>query len=274
MSWEGVVGPGSPRWQGIDLRGAPAADPVAYGGGLSPDDLLNGYRAGVFPMPAHDGEGALINRTLHEADVAAGRIALVPGRGDPFDLAWYCPDPMPTIHPDRVHLSAELRRLLRNRHRDWHTTGDRCFAEVVAACARDRHPGWITEELRAGLLGLHEMGWAHSIEVWDGDTLIGGLFGVGVGAVFSADSMFHTVSNASRVAIADLADRLRGTGVQMISVQVLSPHLTAVGAVAQPRGAYLATLARSADRVALDPASRPAARLAHPPVVPVERSRR
>jgi leucyl/phenylalanyl-tRNA--protein transferase len=248
-------------WCGIDLTRAPNAEPVAYGGGLTAPELLDAYRAGVFPMPA-DGTGALVNRVLHEPDTASGRIALLPGRADPYDLAWHCPDPMPIIDVPGVHLSRTVRQLLRNRHPGWRTTADEHFAEVVARCAAHRKPAWITDELAAGMTALHEAGWAHSIEVWDGDALIGGLFGVGTGAVFSADSMFHAVPNASKVAVADLADRLRPTAVRLVAVQVLRPHVLAAGASAMDRLDYLSTLAEHIGQVSLDPSSRPAARLA------------
>ncbi|MGH8932661.1 MAG: leucyl/phenylalanyl-tRNA--protein transferase [Egibacteraceae bacterium] len=249
-------------WREVDLTSAPATEPVAYGGGLSGPELLEAYRAGVFPMPADGAVGALINRTLHTADTASGRIALLPGRADPYDLAWHCPDPMPVIGVPDVHLSHSMRRLLRNRYRGWRTTANQRFTEVMARCAGSRKPVWITEELTGGMIALHQAGWAHSIEVWDGETMIGGLFGVATGAVFSADSMFHTASNASKVAVADLADRLSPTPVQLIAVQVLSPHVVAAGASPMDRVRYLSILAQLANPVALDPSSQPAARLA------------
>lgn len=253
---------GGPRWRGVDLMTAPSTEPVAYGGRLTEPDLLEAYRTGVFPMPADDATGALINRTLHATDVASGRIALLPGRRDPYGLAWHCPDPMPVIGVPEVHLSRSLRQLLRNRYRGWHTTANRRFTEVVARCAGSRRPAWITDELADGMIALHETGWAHSIEVWDSDTMIGGLFGVGTGTVFSADSMFHTVPGASKLAVADLADRLSPTPVRIIAVQVLSPHVVAAGASTLDRLTYLSVLAQRADPVTLDPSSRPAARLA------------
>lgn len=245
----------------LDLLAAPADEPVAYGGRLTAADLLAAYRAGVFPLPADGPGGALINRTLHEPDVAAGRIAELPGRADPYDLAWHCPDPMPVLDVGGVRLGRNTRRLVRNRY-GWHTTADRCFAEVVAGCARDRRPAWITAELAAGLTDLHRAGWAHSIEVWDGDTLIAGLFGVGVGHVFSADSMFHAVPDASKVALADLAERLRPTPARIIAVQVPTPHVLAAGATTMSRERFLAAVASSGDPVPIDPSPQLAARLA------------
>lgn len=253
-----------PRWRGIELASAPSAEPVAYGGLLTGPELLDAYRAGVFPMPADGATGALINRTLHATDAASGRIALLPGRRDPYDLAWHCPDPMPVIGVPEVHLSRSLRQLLRNRYRGWRTTANQRFAEVVARCAGSRKPTWITDELTDGMMELHEAGWAHSIEVWDGDAMIGGLFGVGTGAMFSADSMFHTVPGASKLAVADLADRLNPTPVRFIAVQVLSSHVVAAGASAVDRFTHLSILAQRADQVALDPSSQAAVRLAVP----------
>lgn len=259
MSLDGALGV---RWRGIDLSAAPSAEPVAFGGALGPHELLDAYRCGVFPLPADGPGGALINRTLHEVDVASGRIALLPGRTDPFDLAWHCPDPMPVLRVGGVRISRTLRQQLRNRYSGWRTTANYCFAEVVDACGRDRTPAWLTDELVAGLRGLHAAGWAHSVEVWDGDALIGGLFGVGIGTVFSGDSMFHTIPGASKVALADLADRLAATPVRLIGAQVLSPHVAAAGATTLDRAGYLAALTDRTDRVELDPSVLPAARLA------------
>jgi leucyl/phenylalanyl-tRNA--protein transferase len=252
------------RWNGIDLTAAPTSDPVAYGGCIDADNLLAAYRAGVFPMPADDPATALINRTLHEPDVSAGRITVLPGRADPFTLAWHCPDPMPVLPVDGVHVSRSLRRALRRRYGGWHTTADQAFARVVSGCAEGRTTTWLNDELVAALHVLHGRGWAHSVEVWDGDRLVGGVFGVAIGTVFSADSMFHTTADASKVAVLDLAARLAASTVRSIAVQVLSAHVTAAGASAVPRAMFLAELARQDTPVILDPTPAAAARLAVP----------
>ena len=149
-------------------------------------------------------------------------------------------------------------------------TVDRAFAAVIDACA-DRPgaggaPGegtWITPPMRAAYRRLHELGHAHSLEVWEGDRLVGGLYGIGVGGVFTGESMFHLATDASKVALVDLAARLAEAGGRLIDVQVVTPHLASLGARDLPRSEFLALLARVRDDpVHLATDRRPVARLA------------
>ena len=143
-----------------------------------------------------------------------------------------------------ISLRARLRRC------GWETTVDRAFAAVIDACA-DRPgaglaPGegtWITPPMRTAYRRLHELGHAHSLEVWDGDELVGGLYGIGVGGVFTGESMFHLATDASKVALVDLAARLVEAGGRLIDVQVVTPHLATLGARDLPRAEFLALLA-------------------------------
>lgn len=195
---------------------APRDGPLAIGGRLDVDTLLDAYAHGIFPWPL--------------------------GRGR---VRWWSPDPRAVIPLDGLHVSRSLRRTLRSGR--FICTTDRAFAMVVAACA-DR-PGegtWITPGLARGYAGLHAGGWAHSVEVWDANgRLAGGLFGVVVGASFSGESMFHRATDASKVALVWLVERLRARGYQLLDAQVMTPHLASLGAVPMPRPAYLAALARA-----------------------------
>ncbi len=172
---------GPDPFDGLDLARAPGDAPVAFGAELTGPVLLAAYRRGLFPMPADD-MAAAFHEVRHGSEVAAGRIALLPGPAgqDPYALAWWSPDPRPVLAPGEVHLATRLRRSLRTGA-DGSSTADRAFAEVVAACAEGRRPVWLTPALRAALARLHRAGVAHSAEVWDGPELVGGAFGVVVG---------------------------------------------------------------------------------------------
>lgn len=143
---------------------------------------------------------------------------------------------------------------------------DQAFDEVVSRCRRAAPEIWITDELRAGYTRLHALGWAHSLEVWAGDQLAGGAFGILVGGVFVGESMFHSETDASKVALVDLDARFAAAGGRLLDVQIASDHLGRLGAVEIPRDDYLATLrAVRDDDVRLVTDRLPVARLLHPP---------
>ncbi|MFJ8435296.1 leucyl/phenylalanyl-tRNA--protein transferase [Kitasatospora sp. NPDC094019] len=248
----------------VDVAHAPADGPAAFGADLAPGTLLAAYRHGLFPLPAADDYASAFNEARHEEAVEAGRIALLPGPGgaDPYALAWWSPDPRPLLAPDGVRLGSKLARLLRNRL-DWTTTADTAFDRVLAACAEGREPPWLTPELRTALTGLHRLGAAHSVEVWEEGELIGGVFGIAAGPVLSLDSMFHRRPDAARVAVADLAARFAAAGGRLLDAQWDSPHVRSLGATPQPRAHYLAALAAGAGPgTPLDGGRLPAVRLA------------
>ncbi|HEX6886651.1 MAG TPA: leucyl/phenylalanyl-tRNA--protein transferase [Candidatus Nanopelagicales bacterium] len=208
------VEPRGSRYVLPDLRGLPPGEElVAVGGELTPAMLLAGYRAGLFPMP----EGRL--------------------------LGWWSPDPRGVLVPGQVHVGRSLRRALGR----FTVSIDRRFEEVVAACADPGRPhGWISPGYRVAYAGLHELGWAHSVEVWDeAGGLAGGLFGVEVGGLFAAESKFHLATDASKVAVVALADVLAAAPApRLIDVQWRTPHLTSLGVVELPRTTYLDLVAR------------------------------
>jgi leucyl/phenylalanyl-tRNA---protein transferase len=246
-----------------DVAGA-AYELVAVGGDLDVPTLVAAYRVGCFPWPS-TGRGARSLDRQARSLAAAGDVRLLPssGRyaGGPL-VPWVSPHPRAVVLPERLHVPRTVRQLLRRT--GWTTTVDAAFGEVVAACA-DR-PGegtWITPAMVEGYTALHAAGRAHSLEVWDGDQLVGGLYGVLTGRLFSGESMFHRASGASKVAVVDLCARLVEAGVPVLDTQQQTEHLTALGQVLVGRDDYLGLVAALRDGSAVLPGDRrPVARLA------------
>jgi leucyl/phenylalanyl-tRNA---protein transferase len=191
---------------------------VAFGADLKPSTLVDAYRRGIFPWP--------------HPSVA---------------LPWFSPDPRAILPLDGMRVSRSLRQTMRRC--GWVTTVDVAFDAVVAACA-DRPSGegtWIDRDMGLAYGRLGRLGWAHSVEVWDGDELVGGLYGLAVGGCFTGESMFRRASDASKVALADLVDRWREAGGAFIDVQLPTEHLASLGAVEVSRNEYLARLAAVRD---------------------------
>ena len=254
-----------PGWEAVDVPSAAADGPVAFGGDLSPAGLLAAYRAGVYPFPVSDEYTRVLNEVVFTDQIEEGRIPVLGEESaDPFAVSWWSPDPRPVVPVSAPHLSRGLARRLRNRL-PWSTSLDRRFEDVVRACADGRSPRWLTEELIASLVGLHETGHAHSVEVWEGGELVGGLFGVRVGPVFSMDSMFFRRPGASKVAVADLAARFAEAGGVLLDAQRDSPHVRSLGGVLLPREQYLRELRGPGhESLPIPTATLPARRLARP----------
>lgn len=185
---------------------------VAIGGDLTVQRLLLAYRSGIFPWSVRP-------------------------------ITWWSPDPRGIIELDHLHVSRSLERVLRRA--PFTVTFDRAFAEVIRECAAvpraDRT--WISPEFIAAYTRLHQAGHAHSVECWAGDRLVGGVYGVAVGGLFAGESMFHRVSNASKVALVHLVDHLRRGGFTLFDVQMVTPATAALGAVEVSRTEYLDRLA-------------------------------
>ena len=211
---------GASRFEFPDPREADADGLLATGGNFEPATLLAAYRRGVFPWPV---EGV--------------------------DLVWWSPDPRAVLPPDRVHVSRSLARTLRGGR--FRVTIDAAFDDVIAGCA-ERRAGddetWITPAVRDAYRRLHRLGWAHSVEVWIDGALAGGLYGVSIGALFAAESMFHRVRDASKVALVALGQHACAVGVRLVDVQMPTPHLTSMGAVTISRAQYLDALADAVAR--------------------------
>lgn len=182
---------------------------------LSPSLLTAAYQAGYFPMAMDDGE-----------------------------IRWYSPDPRGVLPLDRFHAPRRLLRVVRSRRFD--ISVDRAFRDVMKGCAADREEGsWINGEILSSYCTLHKRGLAHSVEVWAGGELAGGLYGVSLNGAFFGESMFHRVSDASKVALWALVERLRDRGFALLDIQWLTPFLASFGAVEMPRDQYLETLAEA-----------------------------
>lgn len=197
---------------------------MAVGEDFRPGTLLEAYRRGIFPWPH-----TFVDERGNEEHV----------------VAWFSPDPraiFPLDVPHRWSRSLQ-RKLTKGAYR---ITVDRAFGDVIVACGEHRAEGtWITPKLVKGYTQLHELGWAHSLEVWEGHDLIGGIYGIAIGRAFAAESMFHRRTDASKIAFATLAERLRASGYLLFDAQVQNPHLESLGVVDVPRTKYLDLLAEA-----------------------------
>jgi len=169
-----------------------------------------------------------ITRTLNAAQVeAAYRNGIFP-MGGPGGITWHQPDVRAVLPLDRIHVPRSLQRVIRKQ--DYAVTCNRAFAAVMDGCA-DREETWITRSIKKVYQDLHRSGKAHSLEVWVQGNLAGGIYGVQLGAGFFAESMFHRVTNMSKVALVELAQRLRAGGFQLMEVQYMTRHLATFGVV-------------------------------------------
>lgn len=204
------------RWE-FDPDRADPDGVVGVGADLEAGTLVTAYSRGVFPWP-HLG----------------------------MPLLWFSPDPRAVLPPDRFHVSRSLRRTL---HRcGWTATVDRDPAAVIEGCA-DRSEGtWITPEMRDAYLELAELGWMRSVEVWQGGVLVGGIYGVQIGGVFTGESMFSRRADASKVALLELCHRFATAGGVLVDVQLPTDHLRSLGAVTIARSDFLRLLERESGR--------------------------
>lgn len=193
---------------------------LALGGDLSSERLLLAYRSGIFPW-----------------------------FGPQQPVLWWSPDPRLVLFPESLRISRSLSKALRRN--DLAVTMDTAFSQVVEQCAA-RRPGqsgtWITPEMRTAYQQLHAQGYAHSVECWQKDTLVGGLYGVAVGRIFFGESMFTRVNDASKVAFVTLVQRLQEWGFPMIDCQVYTRHLESLGATSISRSEFLRVLDEYCER--------------------------
>ena len=191
---------------------------VAVGGDLSTERLLLAYRSGIFPW------------------YAEGYVPM-----------WWSPDPRALLDRQHLHVSRSLQKVLRRGA--FELTWNRCFPRVMSECGRLRKEGtWVIPEMLEAYTRLHQAGHAHSLEVWRDGELVGGTYGVQVGALFAAESMFHRITDMSKVALVALVRSLFAAGIEMLDVQFVTSHLATLGAYAVPRVDYLARLAAAAHR--------------------------
>ncbi|HSH94000.1 MAG TPA: leucyl/phenylalanyl-tRNA--protein transferase [Roseimicrobium sp.] len=199
----------------------PAAGLIAVGGDLSVERLLLAYSSGIFPWSVEP-------------------------------ITWWSPDPRGIFEIGQLHLGRSLQRTLRRA--PFQITVDRAFREVITACAAvERAGSWITPAFIEAYTRLHKAGHAHSVECWKDGVLVGGIYGVAIGGLFAGESMFHTASDASKVALCHLMDRLMGQGYRLFDIQMVTETTRRLGAVSIPREEYLNRLADAVARpVAFD----------------------
>lgn len=192
---------------------------LAIGGSLSPRWLLDAYRHGIFPWPLSN-------------------------FNDP--ILWWSPDPRAILDFDQFHIPRRLRATCRSGK--FELTCDQDFAGVIHGCAtsagRELNT-WLTARMIRAYRRLHQLGHAHSVEAWHGGSLAGGVYGVAIGGLFAAESMFYRVSDASKVALVALVGHLRARGYQLLDIQQLTPHTARFGAREIPRSEYLDRLAHA-----------------------------
>jgi leucyl/phenylalanyl-tRNA---protein transferase len=182
---------------------------------IDPELLLQGYRLGVFPMAMEDDS-----------------------------IQWFSPDPRAILPLEDFHVPHALRRLLRKNV--FETRIDSAFSKVIEACAK-REDTWINIEIIESYTRLHDLGCAHSVEAWKEGTLAGGLYGVAVGGVFFGESMFHHVTDASKIALVALVEHLRARKFGLLDTQWLTPHLQQFGGIEISRDHYLRLLRRAVE---------------------------
>ena len=194
---------------------------LAIGVGLGPERILPAYEKGIFPW--YDEQTPVL---------------------------WWSPDPRLVIYPDQIHISKTLGRLLKQGR--YQVTFDQQLKEVIKACAQTKREGqngtWILGEMQDAYFELHQMGFAHSVEVWEEGELIGGLYGVSLGSAFFGESMFSHRRDASKVALAVMCKQLLGWGFDLVDCQVPTEHLKRMGAVEISRERFLELLEEALEK--------------------------
>ena len=206
-------------------------------------------REHVFPHPAlAEPNGLLgVGADLHPNRlILAYRSGIFPWYNEGRSILWFSPDPRFVLYPQELHVSRSLKQSIRKRR--FQIRMDTAFETVLEQCSIISRPGqfgtWITEDMKDGYLKLHEMGFAHSIEAWDDDELVGGLYGVCIGNLFAGESMFATRSDASKIAFTYCVRQLIEWGIELIDCQVYTEHLERFGAKEIAREVYLEEIHR------------------------------
>jgi leucyl/phenylalanyl-tRNA--protein transferase len=194
---------------------------LGVGGDLSPPRLLLAYANGIFPWFS---------------------------KGEP--IMWWSPDPRCVLRPEKLKISTSLRQALKRG--DYEVRFDACFEEVIRQCSATKRKGqrgtWITREMQEAYIKLHELGYAHSTEVFMDGKLAGGLYGVSIGGTYSGESMFHLRPEASKIALFHLVERLKERGYPLIDCQVTNQHLLSLGAEEMPRKEFLKQIIKNREK--------------------------
>ena len=188
---------------------------LAVGGDLSAERLRMAYSQGIFPWYDHD-----------------------------LPIMWHSPDPRMVLLASELYINRSLRKAMRRK--PYRITLDGAFAQVIEACAEIPRPGqdgtWITDDMKAAYADLHQQGHAHSVEAWQDDKLVGGVYGVSLGAAFFGESMFALATDASKIAFVSLVEQLQRWGIELVDCQVHTDHLESFGAELWPRAKFLEEL--------------------------------
>ncbi|MEO8810441.1 MAG: leucyl/phenylalanyl-tRNA--protein transferase [Rhodanobacter sp.] len=206
------------QWQRFPDPSSALVEPnglLAFGGDLSPPRLLAAYGQGIFPW-----------------------------FGEREPILWWSPEPRCVFHTHTPRINRSLHRLLRNK--PWRLTVDQAFEQVIRGCAQPRsgEPGtWLVPAMIDAYVRLHQLGHAHSVEVWDDERLVGGIYGVAVGRLFCGESMFSAESGGSKLALVGLAQLLQALEFPLLDTQVANPHTLGLGAVEMPRAQFLGHVA-------------------------------
>lgn len=201
-------------WSDIDLERADEDGLIAIGGDLEPDTLLDAYRHGIFPWYDEDSP-----------------------------ICWWSPDPRAIFELDGFHIPRRLARTCRSGV--FQLTVNQAFPAVIRGCSERSEGTWITSDMMSAYERLHRLGHVHSVEAWQDGRLAGGVYGVALGGLFAAESMFYRVSDASKVALVHLYERLKQRGFVLFDTQMVTPTTLAFGAVEIPRREYLRRLRRA-----------------------------
>ncbi len=204
-----------------DPRRASSDGLVAIGGNLQPETLLMAYRQGIFPWPIEE-----------------------------LPLTWFCPEERAILEFVDLHVPRSLTKA--RRRAQLRLTIDQAFRQVISACARVKRSGetgtWITPQIIQAYCELHHRGHAHSVEAWDQEELVGGLYGVEIDGAFAGESMFYARPNASKLALLFLIEHLQGRGLEWIDIQMMTPHMERLGAKLISRDDFLQKLTRTRSR--------------------------
>lgn len=239
------------RWAAVDPATSPGADylPVAVGSEFTPEDVVAAYRKGLFPWPPGDIETRERVAKELETHIPSGTIAVVEPclEVNGIPLPWYSPRERGVLDFSDIHIPKSLRREIRST--GWVTTANQRFDDVLTLCAaRDGEDSWITQHFQVTYQELHRLGQAHSIEVWEDNELIGGAFGIATGRIFTGEATFYRRSNASKIAILDMAARVMCSGGELLDAQVLEPPVARLGAKNIPRDEFLERLHHARDQ--------------------------
>jgi leucyl/phenylalanyl-tRNA--protein transferase len=212
-----------PLYRFPNLLGVPAEKTpegvVAIGGDLSPENVLEAYRNGIFPWPI----------------------------SDEYPLAWFSPDPRAVLDFDRLHLPRSLKRAQNQKRFTF--TQNQAFETVIQTCRDVPRAGqdgtWITDPMVKAYIQMHKLGFAHSFEAWAGTQLVGGIYGVLIDGAFAGESMFHHAANASKLILVHMAEYFLARGLHWMDIQMMTPHLKLLGAHEISRDDYLSKLAQT-----------------------------